>query len=110
MGLFSKKDEVPYKVKLVERIQYVGGSEKAQQDLQQLEQRKQEFIEEAKKQLVKISQDKIFSMQKFDGLLTDYEKKEIIKNIETNPFLNIDNDVVIPYINIRQAIRRAHAY
>ena len=110
MGLFSKKDAVPYKVKLVERIQYVGGSAEAQQDLQRLEERKHEFIEQAKKQLVQISQDKIFSLQKFNGLVTDQEKKEIIKNIETNPFLNIDNDVVIPYINIRQAIRRAHAY
>lgn len=110
MKLFSRKNKAPYKIKLVERIQYVGGSEKAQQDLQRLEERKQEFIEEAKKQLIKQSQDKIYDLKQFDGLLTDKEKNDIISNIEINPFIDVDKDIVIPYINIRQAIRRAHAY
>ena len=107
MGLFSKKSTIPYKVKLVERIQYLAGSE---EDLKRLEKRKQDFIEEAKQQLVHQSQQKIVQVSKYSNILTQSEKDKIVQKIDNNPFFDIDNDLKIPYINIRQAIRRAHAY
>lgn len=111
MGLFSKnKDSLPYKIKLVERIDYVAGSKEAQDDLRRLEQRRQEFIEEAKLQLVEESNKKIMMISKWGDLMTEDEKQMIIEKITQNPFLNIDKDIKIPYSNIRRAIRRAHAY
>jgi len=107
MSLFSKKDKLPYKIKLVERIQYLAGSE---QDLQKLEARKQEFIEEAKVQLVEQSSQKLLQISKWGEYLTEQEKQKISQKIKDNPFIDIDNDFKIPYYNIRQAIRRAHAY
>jgi len=107
MSLFSKKDKLPYKIKLVERIQYLAGSE---QDLQKLEARKQEFIEEAKVQLVEQSNQKLLQISKWADYLTEQEKQKISQKIKDNPFIDIDNDLKIPYYNIRQAIRRAHAY
>ena len=107
MSLFSKKDKLPYKIKLVERIQYLAGSE---QDLQKLEARKQEFIEEAKVQLVEQSNQKLLQISKWADYLTEQEKQKISQMINDNPFIDIDNDLKIPYYNIRQAIRRAHAY
>lgn len=107
MSLFSKKDKLPYKIKLVERIQYLAGSE---QDLQKLEARKQEFIEEAKVQLVEQSNQKLLQISKWADYLTEQEKQKISQKIKDNPFIDIDNDFKIPYYNIRQAIRRAHAY
>ena len=107
MSLFSKKDKLPYKIKLVERIKYVAGSG---QDLQKLEQRKQEFIEEAKVQLVEQAQEKLLQLSKWGDYLTASEKEKIGIQIKNNPFLDVDKDLKIPYINIRRAIRRAHAY
>ena len=107
MSLFSKKDKLPYKIKLVERIQYLAGSE---QDLQKLEARKQEFIEEAKVQLVEQSNQKLLQISKWADYLTEQEIQKISQKIKDNPFIDIDNDFKIPYYNIRQAIRRAHAY
>ena len=107
MSLFSKKDKLPYKIKLVERIQYLAGSEVERQEL---EARKQEFIEEAKLQLVEESNKKIMLMSKWGDVLTEEEKQMISEKIKKNPFIDIDKDVKIPYYNIRKAIRRAHAY
>ena len=107
MGLFSKKDKLPYKIKLVERIQYLAGSE---EDLKKLEQRKNEFIEEAKLQLVEQANQKLLAVSKYSKLLTDEEKQILAQKIKNNPFFDIDKDLKIPYINIRTAIRRAHAY
>jgi len=107
MSLFSKKDKLPYKIKLVERIQYLAGSE---QDLQKLEQRKQDFIEEAKVQLVEQATKKKLMIKEWGEYLTDKEKEIIIKTIDDNPFFDVDKDFKIPYYNIRRAIRRAHAY
>ena len=107
MGLFSKKDKLPYKIKLVERIQYLAGSE---EDLKKLEQRKNEFIEEAKLQLVEQTNQKLLAVSKYSKLLTDEEKQILTQKIKNNPFFDIDKDLQIPYINIRTAIRRAHAY
>jgi len=107
MGLFSKKSKLPYKVKLVERIQYLAGSEA---DLQKLEERKKEFIEEAKLQLVEQANQKVLLVNKYSNILTVEEKKKLVEKIKNNPFFNIDKDLQIPYINIRKAIRRAHAY
>ena len=107
MSLFGKKNKLPYKIKLVERIQYMAGSEA---ERQQLEERKQEFIEEAKQQLVETSNKKIMAISKWGDLMTEDEKQMISEKITQNPFLNIDNDIKIPYYNIRKAIRRAHAY
>jgi len=107
MGLFSKKSKLPYKVKLVERIQYLAGSEA---DLQKLEERKKEFIEEAKLQLVEQANQKVLLINKYSNILTVEEKKKLVEKIKNNPFFNIDKDLQIPYINIRKAIRRAHAY
>ena len=107
MGLFSKKDKLPYKIKLVERIQYLAGSE---EDMKKLEQRKDEFIEEAKLQLVEQTNQKLLAVSKYSKLLTDEEKQILTQKIKNNPFFDIDKDLQIPYINIRTAIRRAHAY
>ena len=107
MSLFSKKDKLPYKIKLVERIQYLTGSE---QDLAKLESRKQEFIEEAKIQLVEQSNQKLLELSKWGEYLTLDEKELISQKIKDNPFIDVDKDFKIPYYNIRQAIRRAHAY
>ena len=107
MSLFSKKDKLPYKIKLVERIQYLAGSE---QDLQKLEQRKQEFIEEAKLQLVEQANQKLLQISEWGDYLTLKEKEIITQKIKDNPFIDVDNNFKIPYINIRRAIRRAHAY
>ena len=107
MSLFSKKDKLPYKIKLVERIQYLAGSD---QDLQKLEQRKQEFIEEAKLQLVEQANQKLIQISKYADVLTFSEKQKLTQKIKDNPFFDIDKDLQIPYINIRRAIRRAHAY
>lgn len=107
MSLFSKKDKLPYKIKLVERIQYVAGSERERQEL---ETRKQEFIEEAKIQLVEQSNKKIMAMSKWGDFMTEQEKIIISEKIKQNPFIDIDKDIKIPYYNIRRAIRRAHAY
>ena len=107
MGLFSKKNKLPYKIKLVERIQYIAGSE---QDLQKLEQRKQEFIAEAKLQLVEQSNQNLIEVGKHADVLTFSEKQKLTQKIKDNPFFDIDKDLQIPYINIRRAIRRAHAY
>lgn len=107
MGLFSKKSKPPYKVKLVERIQYLAGSEA---DLKRLEDRKQEFIEEAKLQLVEQTNKKILELSKYSDVLTNSEKQLLLAKIKDNPFFDIDKDLQIPYTNIRQAIRRAHAY
>ena len=107
MSLFSKKDKLPYKIKLVERIQYLAGSEV---ERQKLEARKQEFIEEAKLQLVETANKKIMTMSKWGGIMTESEKEIITEKIKQNPFIDIDKDIKIPYYNIRKAIRRAHAY
>ena len=107
MSLFSKKDKLPYKIKLVERIQYLAGSE---QDLQKLEQRKQDFIEEAKVQLVEQANQKLLQISEWGDYLTLKEKEIITQKIKDNPFIDVDNNFKIPYINIRRAIRRAHAY
>ena len=107
MSLFSKKDKLPYKIKLVERIQYLAGSEAERQEL---EARKQEFIEEAKLQLVETANKKIMAMSKWGELMTESEKEMISEKIKQNPFIDIDKDIKIPYYNIRKAIRRAHAY
>ena len=107
MSLFSKKNKLPYKIKLVERIQYLASSE---QDLQKLEQRKQEFIEEAKLQLVEQANQKLLQISEWGDYLTLKEKEIITQKIKDNPFIDVDNNFKIPYINIRRAIRRAHAY
>jgi len=107
MSLFSKKDKLPYKIKLVERIQYLAGS---QEDLAKLESRKQEFIEEAKVQLVEQANHKLVQISKYNDVLTENEKSQLIQKIKDNPFFDIDKDLKIPYTNIRRAIRRAHAY
>lgn len=107
MGLFSNKNKLPYKIKLVERIQYMAGSE---QDLKKLESRKQEFIEEAKQQLVELASQRLVELNKYSNVLTTIEKKLLSETIENNPFFDIDKDLKIPYYNIRKAIRRAHAY
>ena len=107
MGLFSKKDKLPYKIKLVERIQYLAGSE---EDMKKLEQRKDEFIEEAKLKLFEQANQKLLAVSKYSKLLTDEEKQILTQKIKNNPFFDIDKDLQIPYINIRTAIRRAHAY
>ena len=107
MSFFSKKDKLPYKIKLVERIQYIAGSEV---ERQKLEARKQEFIEEAKLQLVETANKKIMTMSKWGGIMTESEKEIITEKIKQNPFIDIDKDIKIPYYNIRKAIRRAHAY
>ena len=107
MSFFSKKDKLPYKIKLVERIQYLAGSEV---ERQKLEARKQEFIEEAKLQLVETANKKIMTMSKWGGIMTESEKEIITEKIKQNPFIDIDKDIKIPYYNIRKAIRRAHAY
>lgn len=107
MSLFSKKDKLPYKIKLVERIQYITGTDA---DIKKLESRKQEFIEEAKLQLVEQSHKKLLQISKWGDYLTAEEKEKITEQVKNNPFLDVDNDLKIPYINIRQAIRRAHAY
>lgn len=110
MGLFSKKDEIPYKIKLVERIQYVGGSEEAQQQLQQLEAHKQQLMDEAKQQLVEQSRTtlKILQSSMLDKLLTAQEKQNITEMIKHDPYIDLDK-LAVPYYNIRKAIRRAHA-
>lgn len=110
MSLFSKKDKLPYKIKLVERIQYLAGSAEAQEDLRKLEERKNEFIEEAKTQLIEQSQKKIALLTRYKTMLTEKEKDLLVQTIKNNPFFDIDKDLQIPYINIRKAIRRAHAY
>jgi hypothetical protein len=107
MSLFSKKDKAPYKIKLVERIQYLAGSEK---DLEKLEQRKSQFIEEAKIQLVEQSNQKLMLVSKYSKWLLEKEKQMLITKIKDNPFFDIDKDLEIPYYNIRKAIGRAHAY
>lgn len=106
MSLFSK-NKLPYKIKLVERIQYIAGSEAEREEL---EARKQEFIEEAKLQLVEESNKKIMLMSKWGDLMTEQEKETVSQKIKKNPFIDIDKDIKIPYYNIRKAIRRAHAY
>ena len=110
MSLFSKKDKLPYKIKLVERIQYLAGSAEAQEDLRKLEKRKKEFIEEAKVQLVELSNKRLVELNKYSNILTIEEKKLLSETIEHNPFFDIDKNLKIPYYNIRKAIRRAHAY
>ena len=107
MSLFGKKNKLPYKIKLVERIQYLAGS---QEDLAKLESRKQEFIEEAKVQLVEQANQKLVQISKYNDVLTENEKSQLIQKIKDNPFFDIDKDLQIPYTNIRRAIRRAHAY
>ena len=107
MSLFSKKNKLPYKIKLVERVQYLTGTEN---EIKKLEKRKQEFIEEAKLQLVEQANKKILQVSKDADVLTVQEKEQLIQKIKDNPFFSIDNDLRIPYYNIRKAIRRAHAY
>ena len=110
MSFFSRdkhKDKLPYKVKLVERIQYVSNTEKS---LEKLEQRREEFIKEAKVQLVEQANEKIIQVSKLADVLTVHEKHRLIQKIKDNPFFDIDKDLQIPYSNIRRAIRRANAY
>lgn len=107
MSLFSNKNKLPYKIKLVERIQYLSGSE---DDLKKLESRKNEFIEEAKVQLVEQANQKLILVQEWSDYLTEEEKKVVVQRVKDNPFIDVDKDLKIPYYNIRKAIRRAHAY
>lgn len=116
---FFKKNNPPYRTKIVERIEYRSIEErdldqrikefKTQKD--NFDKQKQNLINEAKQQLLDTSKKTYekFLATEFDTFITDQERKNFAQMIMHDPYIDLDK-LNIPYYNIRKAIRRAHAH
>jgi len=114
-----KPSQPQYTIKLVERIEYRSIEQKnLDNDIQKFNQEKIEFqqekenlIDQAKRELLDDAKKsaQILDQRQQDMLITDQEKQIYQEKLKQDPYIDLDK-LPVPYYNIRQAIRRAHAY